>query len=47
MTAVTVNKISIDNAEFGKLIVPDTDAKNWQKISETETTMTIEILDKV
>jgi hypothetical protein len=28
-------------------IRPDTNAKDWQKISETETTMTIEILDKL
>jgi hypothetical protein len=26
-------------------IRPDTTAKDWQKVSETDTTMTIEILD--
>lgn len=26
-------------------IIPDTTAKDWQMISETDTTMTIEILD--
>jgi hypothetical protein len=42
---ITVNKINVQDAEFGTMIVPDTTAKDWQKISETDTTMTIEILD--
>lgn len=29
----------------GELTVPDTTATNWQKVSETETTMTIQIMD--
>lgn len=44
---VTVNKITVVDPEFGSLIVPNTNAKYWQKISETDTTMTIEILDEV
>lgn len=43
---VTVSKITVsDPDEFGTITMPDTKAKNWQKISETETSMTIEILD--
>jgi hypothetical protein len=40
---ITVNKLgdgSIDNP-----FRPDTTATNWQLVSETETTMTIEILE--
>jgi hypothetical protein len=42
---VTVNKITVEDAEFGTLTKPDTTATHWQLISETETTMTIEILE--
>jgi hypothetical protein len=43
---VTVNKIIIQDPEFGTLTKPDTTAEHWQLISEDETTMTIEILDE-
>lgn len=44
---VTVGKKQVHDAEFGMLIVPDYDlsGKSWQKVSETDDTMTIEILD--
>lgn len=40
---VTVPKIG--NGTEDNPIRPDTDAKWWQKVDETEETMTIEILD--
>lgn len=41
----TVNKILVVDPEFGHMWVPDypLSGKNWRKISETETTMTIEV----
>ena len=45
MEIVTVPKKTVSDPEFGELTVPDTTATNWQKVSETETTMTIQIMD--
>lgn len=42
---ITVPKKTITDPELGTMIVPDIDADHWQLVDETETTMTIEILD--
>ena len=41
---ITVNKI-IKQMPEGAVVSPDTDATNWGMVSETETTMTIKIVE--
>lgn len=42
---MTVNVPKIGTGTEQDPIRPDTTAKDWQKVSETKTTMTIEVLD--
>lgn len=42
----TVPKIGSGNETINDPFRPDTTAEHWQKISETETTITIEVLDE-
>lgn len=46
---VTVTKITVDDAEFGRLTKPDydmTSVERWEKMEETDTTMTIRIYSR-